>query len=215
VSLVDLLPTVLDLAGAPPPALPGRSLAPLVRGERPAWRQYLFTEFHTHAAKTNFWPQRTVRDDRYKLIENLLPGEVNPGYAFTLDHHAADIRGAIARAPAAVRAAYARMERPPRWELYDLQADPYEYRDLAGEAVHAAALARLQRELAQWRQETADPLLQPGNLARLKAEIDRSSKQEARELSWNYPYYFFGQEPPPKDAAATGGAGKKKRKKQP
>ncbi len=219
VSLVDLYPTVLELAGAPPPPnLPGRSLAPLLRGERPAWRQYLFTEFHTHAAKTNFWPQRTVRDDRHKLIENLLPGEVNPGYEFTLGHHEADLRAAIARAPAAVRTAYARMERPPRWELYDLQADPYEYRDLTNEPAHAAALARLQRELAQWRQQTADPLLQPGNLARLKAEIDRSSKQQARELSWDYPYYFFGQEPPAKpDTAAAAAAektGKKKRKKQ-
>ncbi|MBM3854915.1 MAG: sulfatase, partial [Verrucomicrobia bacterium] len=134
VSTVDLMPTVLELAGAAPvPGLPGRSLAPLLRGEAARWRQYLFTEFHTHAAKTNFWPQRTVRDDRYKLIENLLPGEVNPGYEFTLGHHDADLRGAIARAPAAVRAAYARMERPPRWELYDLRADPFEFRDLTGD----------------------------------------------------------------------------------
>jgi N-sulfoglucosamine sulfohydrolase len=99
VSTVDLMPTLLAAAGvAPVGGLPGRSLLPLLRGERPAWRPYLFTEYHTHAAQENFYPQRTVRDDRFKLIENLLPGEVNPGHAFTLDHLEADLRGAIAAA---------------------------------------------------------------------------------------------------------------------
>lgn len=156
-----------------------------------------------------------MRDDRYKLIENLLPGQVNPGYDFTLHHLDADLAKAIAAAPAEVRAAYARMEKPPRWELYDLHADPFEFRDLAGDSAHAATLVRLQRELARWREQTADPLLQSANLARLTAEIDRASKQEARVQSWDYPYYFLGQEPPPKpDAAATEGTAKKKRKKQ-
>jgi N-sulfoglucosamine sulfohydrolase len=215
VSTVDLMPTLLELAGAPPvPGLAGRSLAPLLRGASGPWREYLFTEFHTHAAKSNYWPQRTVRDDRYKLIENLLPGQVNPGYEFTLHHLEADLAGAIAAAAPEVRAAYARMERPPRWELYDLESDPFEFRDLAADPAHAAPLARLQRELGRWREETADPLLQPGNLSRLTAEIERASKQEARAQSWDYPYYFFGQEPPARGAPAAEEIGKKKRKKQ-
>jgi N-sulfoglucosamine sulfohydrolase len=215
VSTVDLLPTLLELAGAAPvPGLAGRSLAPLLRGEAAPWREYLFTEFHTHAAKTNYWPQRTVRDDRYKLIENLLPGRVNPGYDFTLHHLDADLAGAIAAAPPEVRAAYARMKEPPRWELYDLQADPYEFRDLSADPAQAATRARLQGELDRWRAQTADPLLKSGNLAKLTAEIERASKQEARAQSWDYPYYFFGQEPPARDAAAAEGTGRKKRKKQ-
>jgi len=200
VSTIDLLPTVLELAGAPPvPGLPGRSLVPLLRGAAPPWREHLFTEFHTHAARTNYWPQRTVRDDRFKLIENLLPGEVNPGYDFTLDHHRPDLRAAIAAAPPDVRAAYARMERPPRWELYDLAADPFEFRDLSGDPAHAPELARLQRVLADWRAQTADPLLDPANLARLTAEVGRAG-EKSRELTWGYPYYFFGQEAPAADS---------------
>jgi len=68
--------------------------------------------------------------------------------------------------------------------------------------------------LAQWRQETADPLLQPANLVRLKAEMAAASKKEARELSWQYPYYFLGQEPPafaPPEATTKG----RKKKKSP
>lgn len=215
VSTIDLMPTVLELAGAAPvPGLPGRSLAPLLRGEATGWREYLFTEFHTHAAKENFWPQRTVRDDRFKLIENLLPGEVNPGYAFTMDHLEADLRGAIARAPETVRAAYARMERPARWELYDLQADPYEYVDLAADPAHATTLDRLQRELARWREESADPLLRPENLARLKAEVTTTSRDQARAESWGYPYYFFGQEPPPRRPDSAEEPPRRKRKEK-
>ncbi len=212
VSTVDLFPTALALAGAAPvPGLAGRSLEPLLRGERPAWRPHLFTEFHTHAARANFWPQRTVRDERFKLIENLLPGETNPGYAFTMDGHIeADVRAAVRAAPPEIRAAYARMERPPQWELYDLAADPYEFRDLAGDPAHAATLAHLQRTLADWRRDTADPLLKPENLARLKAEVTAASKADARENSWHYPYYFFGQEPPPAGTAEP--QGRKKRK---
>ena len=215
VSTVDFMPTVLELAGAAlPPGLAGRSLLPLLKGEGAGWRTHLFTEFHTHAAKANFWPQRAVRDDRFKLIENLLPGEVNPGYEFTLHHLDADLGAAIAAAPAEVRAAYARMEKPPRWELYDLRSDPYEFRDLATDPAHAVTLKRLQAELGRWRSETSDPLLNPANLARLKAEIGGATKQDARAQSWDYPYYFNGQEPPARSAASEPSTSRKKRKEK-
>lgn len=48
VSLADVYPTVLDLAGAnwDQASVHGRSLAPLLRGEMPAWRDASFTEFY-------------------------------------------------------------------------------------------------------------------------------------------------------------------------
>jgi len=51
VSTIDLMPTFLDAAGAPPvPGLPGRSLLPVIDGKPTEWRRYLFTEFTTHSA---------------------------------------------------------------------------------------------------------------------------------------------------------------------
>ena len=42
---IDVAPTLLDLAGAPiPSTMQGRSLTPLLRGERTPWRQYAFAE---------------------------------------------------------------------------------------------------------------------------------------------------------------------------
>ena len=222
VSTVDLMPTVLAACGAAAvPGLPGRPLQPLLAGEPVAWRTQLFTEYHTHAAAANYHPQRAVRSERYKLIENLLPDTVNPDYADTFrklegeaaDRGRPDFAGGLSRTIAAaapeVRAAYALMEKPPRYELYDLQADPYEFRNLANSPDHAAPCAELQQSLAEWRQETKDPLLDPVNLQRLTAEVTSvQSKAAGKELGWGYPDYFFGREPTPGTTPA-----KKKKKK--
>jgi choline-sulfatase len=45
-----------------------------------------------------------------------------------------------------------------RWQLFDLQADPYEQRDLSTEPAHAAVLAELRSRLAAWQQSVGDPL---------------------------------------------------------
>lgn len=231
VSTVDLMPTVLAACGvAPASDLPGRPLQPLLAGEPVAWRTHLFTEYHTHAAAANYHPQRAVRTDRYKLIENLLPDTVNPDCADTFRKLEADAAGrgqvgfkgglprAIAGAVPEVRAAYALMEKPPRYELYDLQADPYEFRNLADSADHAAAFAELKQALADWREKTKDPLLDPANLKRLTAEVTAvKSKAAGKDSGWGYPDYFFGREPAVNrdTSPATGKPAKKRKKKQP
>jgi arylsulfatase A-like enzyme len=72
ISMVDLMPTILEAAGIEVPnTLAGRSLQPLLRGrDRPPWREFLFTEMNFHTANM-YQPQRTVRDDRFKLLLDL------------------------------------------------------------------------------------------------------------------------------------------------
>ncbi|MFE3108012.1 sulfatase-like hydrolase/transferase [Kitasatospora indigofera] len=83
VSLTDCTATILELAGADPsPAVDSRSLLPLVRGEQPDWPQELVAEFHGHHFP---YPQRMIRDDRYKLIVN--PESVNELYDLGQDPH--------------------------------------------------------------------------------------------------------------------------------
>ena len=66
VGLQDLAPTRVDLAGAAPMAPQhGRSLAPLLRGERPPWRDDYYVQNITHVSKIE---QRCVRTDAWKLI---------------------------------------------------------------------------------------------------------------------------------------------------
>ena len=50
------------------------------------------------------------------------------------------------------------IRRPPE-ELYDLEADPDEVRNLADEPDHAALLAELRTRMEHWQRETADPWL--------------------------------------------------------
>jgi len=152
---------------------------------------------------------------------------VNPDYADTIRKLEADavergesgFKGGILRAVAAaepgVRAGYAVMERPPRYELYDLREDPHEFRNLADSPAHAAILADLAGRIEAWRRETGDPLLDPANLRRLTAEVAAvRSKAAGRDLQWGYPDYFFGREPaaaaPPAETAP-----RKKRKASP
>lgn len=194
VSTLDLMPTLLEAAGVRrPDKLAGRSLAPLFQKGVVEWREHLYTEYHLHSAH-NFFPQRTVRDARYKLIQNLYPGHTNPGYAFTMNRFYEGLPQLIQAAPAKVQAAYRLMEKPPEYELYDLQSDPWEFNNLADDPPHQQKLKELQEKLEQWRIDTNDPLLKPGNRSRLKAEIESCfiDGQPAKSaLKVEYPNYFF------------------------
>ncbi len=194
VSTLDLMPTFLEAAGAAPLShLAGHSLFALTNTQSPKWRRYLFSEFHTHSAH-NYYPQRTVRDDRYKLIQNLMPNEINPGYHFTLTKFFPGLSEVIEKAPEPVRSAYQRMRRPPEFELYDLDADPFEFSNLSDDPNYAESLARLQTALKNWRENTNDPLLDPLNTRRLKSEIDAcidEGRADKKKLTLSYPEYFF------------------------
>ena len=196
VSTIDLMPTILQASGADAvPGLQGRSLLPLLAGEQPEWRSHLFTEFHTHAAAANFFPQRTVREQRYKLIENLMPGELHPDFK-KIDKELPFVKAVVAEAPELIRAAYQRQRQPPRYELYDLQSDPYEFQNLTDSPAHAEIFAGLKLRLAQWREQTGDPLLDEAILQRLKSEVtSMPNKATAKKYTWGYPDYFFGREP--------------------
>jgi N-sulfoglucosamine sulfohydrolase len=195
VSTVDLLPTILEAAGvAAPEHLAGRSLAPLIRGEAPAWRQYVCTEYHSHIPPIYF-PQRSARDERYKLIVSLLndrPNPVAPIYFSPQTWWATATAADLAVAAPETRVAVATWT-DAKVELYDLRHDPYELRNLAGQPEMAAIEQRLQAGLRQWREETRDPLLDPERLARLTAEQDaaaRSYPQYAPDFTWKYADYL-------------------------
>jgi len=66
---MDLMPTTLELAGAPIPAgLDALSLLPIIRAEREAVRPPVaYLEFHGHQCP---YPQRMVQTDRLKYIFN-------------------------------------------------------------------------------------------------------------------------------------------------
>lgn len=208
VSTLDLLPTILQAAGAARiPDLPGLDLHPLFTTHSGPWRTHLFAEYHTHAASPNYFPQRSIRTDHYKLIENLLPGEIHPDYTLTLNKLAKEAKrrqiagglnlpDEIIKADETVREAYERMYQPPRYELYNLETDPHEFINLADDPKYEDILKGLSTKLISWREETNDPLLNQSHLHRLSEEVrSMKSKEIAKDYRWGYPDYFFGKEP--------------------
>ena len=203
VSTLDLMPTLLQAAGATAVKnLPGAALQPLFQPGDTQWRTHFFAEYHTHAAAPNYFPQRCVRGPRYKLIESLLPNTIHPDYAKTITklhgdyaeqsyQEPLDLKAVISNSRPEVRAAYQLMRRPPRFQLYDLQNDPHEFRNLAEDPSYAEVLADLQQRLTQWRSDSRDPLRDAKKLRQLTAEV-RSVKKKSigKKYSWQYPKYL-------------------------
>lgn len=82
VTLTDLAPTFLELAGVQPSAsLDGRSLVPLIAGTLvEGWREEVVGEFHGHHFP---YAQRMIRTENYKLVVN--PESVNELYDLRAD----------------------------------------------------------------------------------------------------------------------------------
>ena len=87
VYLLDLLPTICDLAGAKSPAnIDGQSLAPILRGEKATVRSSLGTAYRD--------VQRTIRDDRWKLIRY---PQINRTQLFDLANDPDEMRNLVRR----------------------------------------------------------------------------------------------------------------------
>ncbi|PXA04393.1 sulfatase [Coraliomargarita sinensis] len=73
---IDFAETFLDLAGAPiPEAMQGRSLLPLINGERPDdWRDSLYYHYYAYPATHSVRRHEGVFDGRWKLIRFYGPG---------------------------------------------------------------------------------------------------------------------------------------------
>jgi arylsulfatase A-like enzyme len=166
VSTIDLPRTWLDAAGAPPlPAMEGRSLAALLAGQPYPKRQHIVTERNWH----DTWdPQRSIVTQRHSLICNYRR-EVS--YRGTLDHltdhplYGGPVWGYILKERKAgrLRPELESLFQAPRplFELYDLEQDPDEFRNLAGQPGSAAIIEELGRAMSAWMEDTNDFLPAP------------------------------------------------------
>ena len=73
ISHVDFFPTLIDIAGGEPADdLDGKSFKNILLGKEVAFRNKIYGT-HTRDGNMNVFPQRCVRDNRYKYILNLMP----------------------------------------------------------------------------------------------------------------------------------------------
>jgi len=169
VSGVDIVPTILDATKIEyPRKFHGVSLRPTATTSEPpaGWRTHLAGEFHYHGFQP-FFPRRAIRDERFKLIHNLIAGEAKPVGRVDGDPNNRFADTDKYRDTPAGKA-FQRYLDPPEWELYDLEADPIEFYNLADDPQHAETLAELQSALRKWQEETDDPLLTSEGFARFR-----------------------------------------------
>ncbi len=154
----DVTPTLLEAAGLPVPSdMSGRSLLPVLTGERESVREFVFAARLVHGSRPfkegttthTFDLSRMVRSQRYKLIYNCTPFmKYSPVDSYRelswLEIVDAHLWGRLD--PALDRAYFGPR---PVLELYDLERDPAELNNLAGRP----ELAQVQRRLLEALQE--------------------------------------------------------------
>ena len=208
VSLADLAPTIIELAGLPlPDGLTATSLVPILEsaeeGVLDPLRSFVVTgrERHAFARKGGpGYPARAVRTREYLYIRNFTPelwpagdpplyGDVDahmlhypsPTKMYLLQRPEDPALGALFRIAFAKR---------PAEELYDLAADPHQMNNVAYESRYAAQRQSMASRLQEYLAETGDPRVVGG------------------DMRWQGAQYFqprdFNPEPSPEAIEALG-----------
>ncbi|KAL1468605.1 hypothetical protein MTO96_041380 [Rhipicephalus appendiculatus] len=168
VSLLDIVPTVLEWFSIPVPqytifkkpvTFTGSSLLPLLAQQRLATsRDFVYASHNLHEI-TMYYPSRMIRTPNMKLIHNLnykmpFPIDqdfyVSPTFQDLLNRTE---RGEPLHWSKTLDGYYYRDE----WELYDLDRDPNELSNVAGNETYAPVLSKLKQLLFKWQQTTNDP----------------------------------------------------------
>ena len=159
VSWIDILPTLLDVAGErADPDLDGHSFRKVLEGKSTKHRDAIFTT-HSGDGNHNVFPIRSIRTaDGWKYIRNLYPEfrfrshvtetEVARGYwGSWLDASIQD---------RAARAIVNRYQNRPAEELYDTKTDPYEQTNLVEDRNQRERLQTLRGRVDTWLTTTGD-----------------------------------------------------------
>ncbi|MHC4167624.1 MAG: sulfatase family protein [Planctomycetota bacterium] len=157
VNFADLAPTILDFAGALPgkSSLQGRSFKSVLNQEHPKGWDETYAS-HTFHEITMYYPMRVLRQRKYKLIWNIAHGL---DYPFASDLWASSTWQATIKGGNKYygrRSVEAYLHRP-KFELYDLENDPHEVKNLAGDPNHRKVLTDLKTKLKAFQKRTKDP----------------------------------------------------------
>jgi len=181
-SELDLMPTLLDLAGLEPLATShGISLRPVLeRRPNAVSRKFVFAEISNLGPLPNAGMQeRSVSDGRWKLIyrENVETKwrQVNADlkdpkpWGNRSYHETVRVKDEFPEAYRVLREMDPQSfdGNVPRTELYDLEKDPDEMSNLVDDPKYAKELDRLVSALCQWVKDTLDTATTPDKLSRL------------------------------------------------
>lgn len=165
VQYADVVPTLLDAAGADPVAasLDGTSFLPVLKGEKDTHRKYVYG-VHNNVPEGPPYPVRTISDGTYRYVRNLQPenlyiekhlmgvqgdGRLNNPYWHTWI-------GESWNSPRTYNLVQRYTIRPSE-ALYRTASDPYELDNLAGKEGTDVIKQTLSDELDRWMVSQGDP----------------------------------------------------------
>lgn len=156
VSVVDIAPTVAELAGIQKsPTFQGRSLAPVLKNPAAPIRPLAFSEHNWHDYEAH---GRAVRDGRYLFVRNFRPKLAWQGPADSVKSPSFQAlraaRGSSQPLPPIQQDVF--LAPRPETELYDTRADPHQVSNLSGKSEFAAIEKRLSAALERWMDQTGD-----------------------------------------------------------
>lgn len=166
ISLADLLPTFIEAAGGEPPeSIDGRSFLAVLTGKAKKHRSVVFG---THTGNdnggpgiANHCPARTIRSATHRYVFNLAPETTFTTHITgckTGPHHLPHWDSWVEKARTNEKAAriVQAYQHRPREELFDIEKDPHEMNNLAGETEYAPQKMLLRRQLAEWCNKQGD-----------------------------------------------------------
>jgi N-sulfoglucosamine sulfohydrolase len=159
VSVIDLPPTMLSLAGVEVPRyMQGRVILGDNSGREPA---YLF--FHRDRMDEVFELQRAARDRRWKYIRNFEPEKPYAQHLDYMDKMPSMVDWRRLAGEGQLTGGQKNWFAPtkPIEELYDTANDPWELENLAEVPQYAERLARMRRATQRWQDEIGDTGMLP------------------------------------------------------
>ncbi len=166
ISFADVLPTMLDIAGAQSPNdLDGKSFKPLLQGLADTHQDHVYGVMTNQGIiNAHVFPGRMIRTKQYKYIRNYNTTEAIKRKEVANTKHIAFLRMGAQQHPDV-----------PEEELYDVRTDPAEQNNLAADPAYSAVKTKLGNQLQQWlvaqndflKDENAMPLLATNRQYRL------------------------------------------------
>jgi len=159
---VDFAPTLLEFVGAKiPSSVQGRSFKAIAEsGDEPVdWRQAVYYRYWMHMAHHDNPAHVGIRTKKYKLI-----------YYYGCNYDGG-------------------YRTPPGWELYDIENDPHETRNVIDDPGMAETVQRLKQQLAQTRKDVGDDGSHYPKCEQIVQEFwdyDEADRKKAIQLSHDY-----------------------------
>lgn len=154
---IDFLPTFVEMAGGKPLSnIDGRSILNVFTGKATTARDFVFAEETSRGiiAGPEAYGIRAVADKRWKYILNLNPDATFKNTETRTPRFASWVEKA--KNDAFAKEQVERYQHRPPVELYDLQNDPFEMKNLADQPEQKPNLARLRVALDGWMKQQGD-----------------------------------------------------------